>query len=302
MPNAEMHVPTMINKRFIALILLLTAILLASCIESVPNVDDVGNDTKSYIKEEQSIAETTGGSEKIPSFAERLEGIYRRYDEENGETVCQVYYIGGMLIAEVKEQYAAYYACELIEESTENAKEMADRANFTVKTFSGFSYDGEYWPETADVSITLNDEGFEYIANGNEAVRYIRDESIRPIHDPTQYTGVLSETSDGNFPEEIVGLWKAESDDAKLSARFFENGTSVLCIKYRGEPISVYIGAGAADLQSKTINIMSERVGWSNMPEVFGLEYSFMPNGNLLLKNSGGYKLFSTDEAVEFKK
>jgi len=246
------------------------------------------------------VTDTAGQTEEMTdTFAKQLVGIYKTQSEENGETILQIYLLGDLLIAEIEEEYAAYYAMEWVPtDSPKKDNSMASR-KFTVHSFSGFSNFGAYWDTVPQITVTLTDTGCEMIdENGNRTV-YTRDDTAAPIHIPDKYCELLQDTADAS----LAGIWTAATDDGyTMFLQLDSEGNMIWCCKKEGEPVRFHIGIAAASTETGTIQTISERVGWAQMPWQYDLEYSYGTDGKLTLKNTEQDGLLPTDHAVVFMK
>lgn len=233
------------------------------------------------------------------SFAKQLVGIYKTHSEENGETIMQIYLIQDRLIAETVEEYAAYYAMEWIPVDSTKGDNDTSSKNYTAYSFSGFSNYGAYWDTVRQITVTLTDTGFE-MADGNGKTNvYMRDETSAPIHIPDKYSELLRDIADSS----LVGSWSASTDDGyTMFLRVDSEGNLIWCCKKEGEPIELHIGIGAAFPKTGTIQTISERVGWAQMPWQYDLDYSYDLDGKLTLKNIESDGLLPTDHAIVFIK
>jgi len=235
------------------------------------------------------------------SFAKQLVGIYKTYSEENGETIMQIYLIQDRLIAEIKEEYAAYYAMEWIPVDSPKGDNGTASEKLTAYSFSGFSNYGAYWDFGRQIIVSLTDMGFNITdENGNTTV-YIRDESIEPIHSPERYDWFLMEFTAEIIPYSLIGQWTRDSSDGyTMFLQLDPDGSMIYCCKKEGEPISVHIGVAA--VENGTIKTVTEKVGWAEMPWQYDIEYTFAPDGSLILKNPEFGGLLPTEDAVRFIK
>lgn len=267
---------------------LLSSVLLAGCVY-VPDIQDI------------DTAEPT--DEISGSFAEQLVGIYKTYSEENGETILQIYQIQNRMIAEVEEEYAAYYAMEWIPVDSQKTDNGTESEQYTVYTFSGFSDFGAYWDSGRQITVTLTDTGFEMTDENGDLTAYIRDEGAEPIHIFHRYSWFFQEIAAETIPDSIIGEWTGASTDGyTMSLQLDADGSMIWCCKKEGEPISVHIGVAAADRETETIKTVTEKVGWADMPWQYDMEYTFDPDGKLILKNPDFGGLLPGDESVGFIK
>jgi len=230
------------------------------------------------------------------SFTEQLVGTYKRYSEENGKTVMQIYLIHEYLIAEVTEEYAAYYAMEWIPADTYETISKEKSGDFTVYSFSGFSDSGKYFDTVRQIKVALTDTGIEIADQSGEVTVYTRDETCDPIHNPEIYTGFLQNKADN----ELVGSFSASADGTDVFFQLDSDGKMIWCSKIVGEPIEIYIGVASVDTKAGRIHTMSERLGFGKMPWLYDLEYTLDSSGKLVLKNAASDGLLFTDDAVEF--
>lgn len=264
--------------------ILLFSVLLSSC-EYAPK--SLNTDTAEQTKE------TTD------SFAKQLVGIYKTNSEENGETIMQIYLIQDRLIAEIEEEYAAYYAMEWIPVDSPKGDNGTASRKFTAYSFSGFSNLGAYWDTVQQITVTLTDTGFEMADGNGKTTVYTRDEASAPIHVPDKYCELLQDTADAS----LVGNWIASADDGyTIFLQLDSMGNMIWCCKKEGEPIELYIGGAAAFPKTGTIQTISERVGWAQMPWQYDLDYSYNLDGKLTLKNTETDGLLPTDREIVFIK
>jgi len=233
------------------------------------------------------------------SFAEKLVGIYKTHSEENGETIMQIYLIQDQLIAEIEEEYAAYYAMEwTVADSSMNDNGTA-RKDFTVHSFSGFSNFGAYWDTVRQITVTLTDTGFTLEERNGITTEYMRDNTADPIHIPEKYIELFQDTADTS----LAGTWTASTDDGyNMFLQLDSEGNLIWCCKKEGEPIEFHIGIAAAYPETGTIQTISERVGWAQMPWQYDLDFSYAPDGKLTLRNIESDGLLPTDHEIVFYK
>ena len=263
--------------------ILLSLVLLTSCAYAV----DLPKDETT-----ESAAEITN------TFQERLVGIYKTYSEENGETIMQIYRIQELLIAEVEEEYAAYYAMEWIPEHSQEEVTDVNREEFTVYTFSGFSNNGEYWKSVKHITVTLHETGFEMADEDGNVTVYMRDNMIEPLHRPERYTELFQNTADNAF----VGQWRASEDGYAMFLRIDADGTMLWNCKKTGQPVTVYIGIASAEQDTGIMQVMAEKVGWAQMPWLFEFQYSIEEDGSLILTNTETNGMLPADHAIRFEK
>lgn len=233
------------------------------------------------------------------SFAERLVGTYRTTSEENGETILQIYQIQECLIAEVEEEYAAYYAMEWVPDPLRITGNDTESKDFTVYTFSGFSNAGAYWDSTNQIMVTLEENVLKIEEEGGNTTSYIRDEGIEPIHDPRRYTEFFENVSD----HALIGQWSTVSAEGyELYLRIDSDRTMLWSCRKAGQPVEVYIGGISAEQESGKIQIIAERVGWAQMPWLFELQYTIGADGNLILENAGAEELLPFKHEIQLKK
>ena len=271
-------------QRISAVPILLSVVLLTNC----TYIGDTSN---------ESMPEST--PEITNSFAERLVGTYRTMSEENGETIMQIYQIRELLIAEVEEEYAAYYAMEWVPESS-TAEETDDGCEaFTVYTFSGFSNEGAYRDSTSHITVTLNETGMEIEEEDGNTTSYIFDAEIDPIHNPERYRDLYGNVSDCA----LVGHWSAVlAEGYALYLRIDSDGTMLWSCKKAEQPVEVYIGVASAEENTNKIQIITERVGWAQMPWLFELQYTVGADGELTLENAEAEGLIPFDHTIILKK
>ena len=264
--------------------ILLSLVLLTSC----AYVDDLPKDETM-----ESAAEITN------TFQERLAGIYKTHSEENGETIMQIYRIQELLIAEVEEEYAAYYAMEWIPEHSQEEVTDVNREEFTVYTFSGFSNEGAYRDNTSHITVTLNETGLEIEEEDGNTTSYICDEEIEPIHNPERYRDLFGNVSDCA----LTGHWSAVlAEGYALYLRIDADGTMLWSCKKTGQPVTVYIGIASAEQDTGIMQVMAEKVGWAQMPWLFELQYSIGAGGSLILTNTETNGMLPADHAIQFEK
>lgn len=243
-------------------------------------------------------------SDTIPCFAERLVGRYSCETEESGTTVLEIYLIDGNIIAEAEQEYAAYFAAELIaDDSAVLYSSLVEQADFTVYAFSGFSNFGEYWDETPKVTLALTEDGVCLTESDGAVVEFVRDDTLEPIHEANRYGELLSELAESPYPEAMLGTWAAEVwGGHRIVLSMYDDGTIVWYCKTEGAPVAAYIGSGAvicgADLASGTLVIVVERIGHANMPWQNSLRYELTSTGLLLVQNSEPDGLLPTDDEV----
>lgn len=279
------------RRTYVAAVLLF-AVLLAGC-EYVP--ESPGNDT---VELTENLTENQTGEENN-FFADRLAGIYKTYSEQNGEVSMQIYHIQDRLIAEVEEEYAAYYAMEWMPVGSPNVNDDRASRDFTVYSFSGFSIFGEYWDDVRQITVTLTDNGFEIADKDGEITVYTRDGTSAPTHDTEKYSGFFEDT----VHAALIGEWSASTNDGhSVFLRLDADGNMIWCCKKEGEPIELYIGVAAADSESGMLHTVSERVGWAGMPWQYDFGYTCGTDGKLILRNTEQDGPLPTSEAVEFIK
>ena len=276
------------NKVRIAAVLL-AAVLLGGCADRVPVPQETPPETMETMAEENGI-----------SLAERLAGIYRGESEENGETILQMYRIGGMLIAEVQEEYAAYHAAELIPADPEILTDPeASEAAVTAYRFSGFSADGAYWEDPETVTVALTESGLTWTEADGSVMEYTRTDSAEPIHTAARYEELPEAFPVPSYDPALTGRWEAEADGCRMILRLDEDGTLCWFSKKEGEPVSVHIGVWYIETDSGCLVTVTEKVGWAQMPWMNRTVCTETDKG-LLLKNEEAEGLLPTDGTVEF--
>lgn len=241
--------------------------------------------------QDSSAPEISGQKESssLPCFSEQLAGCYYYDSNVNGRITLELYYIDSMLIAEVEEEYASYYAAELLPDSPAVLSDQkTESAAFTVYAFSGFSNSGMYWAETPHIIISRTESGIRITEADNTDIYFKRDDAAEPIHTVEKYAELLPQTEEYSFPPEMCGVWTADCfGKYEIILNLQQEGILLWYIKENGEPVSVYFGAGSADPQVGTLTVIAERVGYAAMPHFFMLEYEQTNTGILLLKNTG---------------
>jgi len=271
--------------------------------DRVPDIEDTVS-----VSEDNS-AFTENGAAQSYGFAERLAGRYISDNPENGRTDLEVYWINGTLVAEAKQEYAAYFAAELIPKDSEIlCNTTAEKAEFTVYAFSGFSNFGEYFDEIPLVTAALTDSGFAITEANGKTVVFTRDESAKPIHYAERLSEMLSQIADTTgYTNGITGSWTADiAGGYSIALELCGDGSLLLYSKKDGEPIEIYFGvggiakgtAGSPDI----LTVAAERVGYSEMPYIGEFEFELTGTGLLLLKNNEADGLLPTDDEVAFDK
>lgn len=211
----------------------------------------------------------------VPTFAEQLVGRYLYDSAENGETVLELYLFDGMLLAEVTQEYAAYYAAELTPVSPA-ALSGTDRtqAGFTAFPFSGFSDSGAFWEECPQVTVTLCAEGICLTEADGTAVTFLRDETREPTHIADRCAALLPQPSGQPYPDGITGTWTAVTEDgSSILLRLNTDGSLLWYCKQETVPVTVYIGVGSVteDASGCILTLAAERVGYAQMPWLYCL-------------------------------
>lgn len=272
------------KQRISAAPILLSLFLLTGCAD----IGDISTETT-----------PNAAPEITNSFAERLVGTYRTMSEENGETIMQIYQIRELLIAEVEEEYAAYYAMEWAPEPSTSEETDDGCEEFTVYTFSGFSNEGAYRDNTSHITVTLNETGLEIEEEDGNTTSYICDEEIEPIHNPERYRDLFGNVSDCA----LTGHWSAVlAEGYALYLRIDSDGTMLWSCKKAEQPAEVYIGVASAEENTNKMQIIAERVGWAQMPWLFELQYTIDSDGNLILKNAETEGLLPFNHEIQLKK
>ncbi|MBE6599470.1 MAG: hypothetical protein E7638_08520 [Ruminococcaceae bacterium] len=260
--------------------------------------------TEEIATEEAATEEAVTEETAVVSFAEQLTGIYKTYSEECGEIRLQVYWMDDNLIAEAEEEFAAYYAMELLPDEPEMlGRDGVREVNFTAYMFSGFSNQGAYWDSPESVAVVLTDVGFNMIKSDGTAVEYIRDDGAVPIHETGKYAVYLSDMGEGSPIGSLEGEWTASGEDGyNITLRIDANGTVLWCCKRESEPIVIHTGMALVDETAGCIQTMTERVGWADMPWLYNTRYGFDGDGRLILENTESDGLLPTDRAIVFTK
>jgi len=273
------------HKRIVTAVLLIP-LLFGGCVNQTDETES---------QESEIVVENT------VSFADRLIGIYRNYSEEAGETVLQVYEIDNMLIAEADEEYAAYYAMELIPADSEVFSGTdADEMSFTAYSFSGFSNYGEYWNDGEKITVKLTPTGFTMTKSDGTVTEYTRDDLLEPIHNSKSNADYLEAVTEFSHDPSLTGEWIHRSDGCFMMFRLDADGNILWCSKKDGEPVSVHIGVSSANPDSGIIVSVSERIGYAEMPYKYDTSYYFNGDGNLVLKNCEPEGLLPTDGEITF--
>jgi len=227
-----------------------------------------------------------------PCLGERLVGQYRRESEENGMTWLAFYWLDGGLIAEVEQEYAAYFAAELIPDGDAEGK-------FRAQVFSGFSGEGEYWAETPEITLSLTPSGVMITESTGERVEFLREESPGLLHDPSVYAAAVLPPEAEAFPEALTGCWLCRSADrGRMLLQLEADGNLLWYRKTPGEPVEVLVGFGGADRQTGTISMMTEQIGWGRMPRMEEMHYALSEDGSLLLESSDANGFLPMGETI----
>ncbi len=276
---------------------MLTAALLFSVLTGGCAVSDppYGNDNP---------AVTEISVQQSPSLMEKFVGIYRTEGKENGRTVLEIYRIGDTLIAEAEQEYAAYFAAELIPDTPAALSDSAaEEAGFTVYAFSGFSNFGAYWEETPQITLALTDSGLSLREADGTSVEFQRDTMLDPLHIPDRYAEILTEFSGEAYPETMCGTWTAETwGNHSIILRMNRDGTLLWYCKTTGEPVRMHIGCGTV-IREKAgtgglLTVVTERVGYGAMPMQYTLAYELTGMGLLLLRNMEPDGLLPTEDEI----
>lgn len=279
------------DKRLITAVLLFP-LLFGGCVNQTddPKPPKI---TDTEPQESESTAENT------VSFADRLIGLYKNESVEAGETVIQVYEINNMLIAEADEEFAAYYAMELIPSDAGSGSDT-DEMSFTAYSFSGFSNFGEYWNDGEKIAVKLTPTGFDMTKSDGTVTEYTRDDLLEPIHIPERNADYLEAVTEISHDPSLTGEWVQSSDGYSMMLRMDSSGNILWCSKKDGEPVSVHIGVSSANPDSGIIVSVSERIGYAEMPYKYDTSYYFNGDGNLVLKNCEPEGLLPTDGEITF--
>jgi len=238
-----------------------------------------------------------------PSFAERLAGRYTGASDEEGKIRFEIYWMHDTLIAEAEEEYAAYYAVELIPDDPAVLSDpTAMEAMFTAYFFSGFSAEGAYWDNPGIVTVSLTESGMTWADADGTVMFYIRADSEEPIHPADGMAGFLENPSAHACDPEMSGLWEARTEDGyRMAFQLKDDGKMRWYCKKEGEPVSVCLGFAFTDADSGNLGFLTERVGWSNMPWMHSAKYT-LTEDCLLLENAEEEGLLPVSGAVEFKR
>ena len=212
---------------------------------------------------------------KAPVLAERLEGIYRG-EGNDGEIILQIYWIDDRLIAEIEEEYAAYYAMELFWTDADLIySDSATEAEFYSFSFSGFSGFGEYFEENEKLGVALTDSGLDQTKDGN-ITAFVRDEFAQPIHIYDRYSEFFyEEKPEKHYPDKLIGKWHSVSADGHgIYLCLEENGSFTWCEKQENQPIRMYTGLGLLEEETQSLRLVCERVGYASMPFQYTLKCS----------------------------
>ncbi len=267
---------------------LVCAVLCAGCVNT-PAVEDT---------ESVCLAD-----EKTDFFPEQIVGIYKTHSDEKGETIMQIYLLCDRLIAEVEEEYAAYYAMEWVAVDSQNTGSDISGQRFAVYTFSGFSNLGSYWDTVSRITVTPTDTGLEIIDEAGVVTAYIRDDAAEPIHTTEQCRSFLSAICDETNGITLHGQWKAVTEDGyTLFLQLDTDGKMIWCCKKEGQPIEFYIGVAAENPETGILCTVSERVGWAQMPWRYDFRYTVDSNERLILENAEADGLLFDGSPIEFIK
>lgn len=272
---------------------ILALILLAAGCDAYP----VGS-TVAETAADTEIADDTDSGTAVRTFAQRAEGIYSGYGDDEGEITLQIYLLDGMLLAEVSTERAAYYAFELYAEDPDALYSTdAESAEFMRYSFSGFSMLGEYWDEGELLTLSLTAEGIEICCGDGTCEYYMRDDSLEPIHDAYKYAEHLaSQPGTDSLP---VGTWYgATADGYAVSFTLDAGGGLFLCCKRDGEPVNVRIGT-AANAGNSVFDSITERVGWGGQPYFCSTGFAVTDENHIQLENCDPDGLIPTVGPVE---
>ena len=294
------------RKFVICLTAVLSAVLLFGCSHD-PAQEPVSPESEAESTESQSmtVESEAPGTDSVPDslpestadtaepekspLGERLAGKYRKAgegSEDEGETFLELYWINGILIAEITQTHAAYLAQELFPTDEDGLySTSSDAVQAEAYTFSGFSGMGAYWEQTETYTLHLTDDGIDFVSSDGITDHYLRDDSLEPQHPTEPYREPLGIGDDTVFSDAYAGEWTGRTEGGgEVFLRLGEDGTVLCLYKQPGEPICVHTGLRSAADENGNVSCMTERIGWGNMPWFDTVSLSADNDGQLAVK------------------
>lgn len=242
--------------------------------EVEPGTDE---DAEHMLDGDGSIAEP-------PLYIKLTSNTYETEASLSGETkFFQFYLVNGRLFLEVDDRMDGcgycYSAMELFpQDSKALFEQKAGKQEFVAlaRTFSGFSYMGEYWDNGEDIKVIL--EGEELRIEDSESSTYIAyaTENHESIHPAAKV--MLEMTGEAYLPPEsgLYGIWECIGEDGEEYIYEFGAEHTFSCMsKIPGRPVSYCMGAFISDKETGSIRTFTQRMGYGEMPADEEYEYHF---------------------------
>ena len=258
-------------KTRFCVILWTIALLLAGCVRIEP------------------IPAQTGDPEQEESALSVLcTGVYEDTAPDGTAEIARFYAVGDVLLCEVDEVHAAYYAEEIRPEDPSLllapvSSLPPDGIPVTVRRFSGFSNFGEYWDGGAAYRMEFTPEGVVFHAqDGGEDYARTRSgaEDSGIIGQKREELRSLLGTEPGPDPAPPVGSWVSGARTLVLR----EDGGILYSFREEGHPVRVYAGAYGIGPDGRLV-CLTKRIGWADMPFEGSYRWA-LEDGNALVLRS----------------
>lgn len=204
-----------------------------------------------------------------PSVSETVcAGIYADPTDDYGIESAQFLRIGGILLCEAVQEFAAYYAEEIIPDDPAMLDLPAKGAPdipVTVHRFSGFSMMGEYWNEGERYRMRLTEDGILFVPDeGGDTVTRTLAHDASPVRTTDQAQSVLdARYGPASLPDGLPGKWTDGDGQRMLLIR--EDGGFLSLFREADHPVRVFSGACRTDGDGR-LYCLTGRTGWADMP------------------------------------
>ena len=236
-----------------------------------------------------------------PSAAEAIcEGVYADPTEDGTET-AQFLYAGGLLLCEADDEFAAYFAEEIIPDDPAQLLSPADGIPdipVTVRRFSSFSMAGEYWSEGERYRMLLTEDAILFLStDGGEDYTRTRSAGASPERTIDEAQSAMeSRFGPAAFPEGITGKWTDEGEDRLLLIR--EDGGFLFVLREEEHPPRVFTGACRIGEDGR-LRCLTGRTGWAGMPFEGEFSWELTDSGTLILSSDeAGDPILGARDAV----
>ena len=224
-----------------------------------------------------------------PTVAEVLcAGVYADPTEDCGTETARFLCVGGLLLCEADQEFAAYYAEEIVPDDPAMLSLPADGAPdipVTIRRFSGFSMMGEYWDEGERYRMRLTEDGVLFVS-GDGGEDYAR--TLAPDASPVRTADWARSALEGQYgpasiPDGLPGRWTDEGENRLLLIR--EDGGFLFVLQEAEHPPRVFSGACCADGNGR-LRCLTTRTGWAAMPYEGDFAWELTADGALILTSA----------------